>query len=131
MVHEMKRLPVTFYRTAAGNELVRDWLNGSDLDDADRKIIGRDVAKVEYGWPIGMPTCEPLGDGLFAVRSNLPNNRITRILFSMEEGRMVLLHGFVKKATDGIKTPQHEIDVALGRRRDTRQRAEKAKRGRK
>lgn len=110
---------------------MRDWLNGPEIGDEDRKVIGVDTAKVEFGWPIGMPTCEPLGNGLFAVRSNLPNNRITRILFMMEEDRMVLLHGFIKKARDGIKTPQHEIEVAADRRRDARERALKAKRRRK
>jgi phage-related protein len=114
----MKKLPAVFYRSAAGNELVRDWLNGRELDEHDRRAIGRDVAKAEYGWPIGMPTCELLGDGLYVIRSNLPNNRITRIIFSIEASNMVLLHGFVKKSTEGIKTPQHEIDVAADRRRE-------------
>ena len=94
-------------------------------------MIGADVAKAEYGWPIGMPTCEPLGDGLFEIRSHLMNNRITRIIFSIEAGHMVLLHGFVKKSTEGIKTPQHEIDVAVDRRKDLRKRALEAKRARK
>lgn len=32
------KTPVVFYRTAAGAEVVRDWLR--KLDDADRNIIG-------------------------------------------------------------------------------------------
>ncbi len=118
-----KKLPAVFYRSRAGNQPVRDWLNGPELGDQDRKVIGTDVAKAEYGWPIGMPTCEPLGQGLYEIRSHLANNRITRILFSIEEGRMVLLHGFVKKATIGIKTPKRELEVALERRKDLHKRA--------
>ncbi len=37
----------------------------------DRKTIGQDIALLEYGWPIGMPTCRPLGAGLFEVRSDI------------------------------------------------------------
>jgi len=55
----LKKIPATFYRTANGAEPVRDWL--LKLDPADRKIIGVDIAVVEYGWPVGMPTCRPLG----------------------------------------------------------------------
>ncbi len=118
----MKKLPALFYRSAAGNELVRDWLNGPELEEHDRRVIGKDVAKAEYGWPVGMPTCEHLGGGLYVIRSNLRNNRVTRVIFSIEEGQMVLLHGFMKKSTDGIKTPPHEIKVAADRRRELLQR---------
>ena len=36
-----------------------------------RKQIGVDIKTVEFGWPIGMPVCRPLGDGLYEVRSSL------------------------------------------------------------
>ena len=54
----------------------------------------------------------PAGAGLWEVRSTLPGNRIARVLFCIAEGRMVLLHGFVKKTQ---KTPDE--DLALARRR--------------
>lgn len=130
MVHGAKKLLVVFYSTRAGGQPVRDWLNDDgEFNNADRKAIGTDVAKAEYGWPIGLPTCEPLGGGLFEIRTNLANNRITRIIFSIEGGKMVLLHGFVKKARDGIKTPQDEIGLADKRRRDLRGRERQAKKG--
>ena len=72
---------------------------------------GADIKTVEFGWPIGMPTCRPMGQGLFEVRSNLPN-RIARVLFCIEAGRMVLLHGFIKKER---KTPKVDIDIAKQR----------------
>ncbi len=59
----MKRLPAAFYQTSAGAQPVRDWLRG--LSTQDRKAIGDDIRTVEFGWPIGMPTCRPMGDGLF------------------------------------------------------------------
>lgn len=61
---------------------------------------------VEFSWPVEMPLCRGLGDGLFEVRSNLANSRISRVLFSVIDGRMLLLHGFIKKTRE---TPFHEI----------------------
>jgi len=107
---DLKKIPAAFYRTANGAEPVREWLRGKSPED--RKAIGRDIVRVEYGWPIGMPTCRPLGGGLFEVRTNLSGGRIARVLFCPTEGVLVLLHGFVKKTE---KTPTQ--DLALGRSR--------------
>jgi phage-related protein len=58
------------------------------LSPADRQDIGIAVRKVEYGWPIGMPTCAALGDGLWEIRITL-QNRIARILFRAVGPRVV------------------------------------------
>jgi Phage derived protein Gp49-like (DUF891) len=63
----MDKVEVSFYQNSLGTEPVRDWLK--DLDRDDRLIIGGDIKTVEFGWPIGMPTCKPLGKGLYEVRS--------------------------------------------------------------
>jgi phage-related protein len=55
-----------------------------------------------------------LGRELWEIRSSLPRGRIARVLFCVESGGMVLLHGFIKKTQ---KTPQREIDLAMKRRR--------------
>jgi phage-related protein len=109
-----KILQVRFYATEPGHEPVREWLK--DLPAADKRIIGIDLMKVEMGWPIGMPTCRSLAgtNGLLEVRSNISDGRIARILFVIDEGYMVLLHGFVKKAQ---QTPQRDIALAQQRRR--------------
>jgi hypothetical protein len=62
-----KKINVVFYKTASGNEPVREWLKS--LDAEDRLIIGTDIKTVEYGWPIGMPVSRPLGNKLFEVRT--------------------------------------------------------------
>jgi phage-related protein len=92
-----KRLPAIFFRTEGGSEPVRDWLKALPYSD-DRKRIGEDIKTVEFGWPIGMPVCRPLGKGVYEVRTGLMNNRIARVLFYIDrKNRMVLLHGFIKK----------------------------------
>ena len=103
-----KRLPAIFYRTEAGGEPVRAWLKG--LLPEDRKRIGEDIKTVEFGWPVGMPVCKPLRDGIYEVRTSLAQNRIARVLFYIDKkGRMVLLHGFVKKTQ---KTPGEDLALA-------------------
>ena len=62
----LKRVVAKFYKNKAGNEPVRDWLLG--LDKKDRVNIGVDIQTNEYGWPIGMPTCRLMGNGLHEVR---------------------------------------------------------------
>ena len=89
------KIPVVFYRTAAGAEVVRDWLKS--LARKDRDIIGQDLMRVQFRWPVGMPLCRSLGHGLWEVRSDLNSNRIARVLFCCTAGRIVALHGFIKK----------------------------------
>ena len=88
---------------------MRDWLKGLPSSE-DRKRIGEDIKTVEFGWPIGMPVCRPLGDGIYEVRTSLAQNRIARVLFYIDKkGRMVLLHGFIKKTQ---KTPDEDLELA-------------------
>ena len=111
-----KRVPARFYKNEAGNEPVRDWLKS--LGQSERYLIGTDIKTVEYGWPIGMPTCRPLGKGLFEVRTNLPDG-IARVIFCFYEDQLILLHGFIKKTQ---KTPKADLELALSRKRDLEER---------
>ena len=107
----LKRIEAIFFKTERGAEPVREWLKS--LPVAERKIIGNDIGTLEFGWPIGMPLCRPLGKGVHEVRSKLPT-RIARIVFYVDGDRMVLLHGFIKKDR---KTPKPDLDLAIERKR--------------
>lgn len=110
---QMKRVPAIFFKTEAGNEPVRDWLK--KMDREDRRLIGRDIKTVEFGWPIGMPTCRPMGGGLHEVRTDLPGNRIGRVFFYIDKlQRMVLLHAIIKKTRT---TSDDDLDLARGNKR--------------
>jgi phage-related protein len=111
MEHDLKRIHAYFYRTPAGNEPVREWLN--ELSSVDRKTIGTDVKDVEYAWPLGMPLVDSLGRGVWEVRSTIADG-IARVIFCVEEDQMILLHAFVKKTR---KTPDREIALAYNRMR--------------
>ena len=107
-----KKVPARFFVTDRGEEPVRTWLK--KLDPDDRKTIGKDIQKVEFGWPVGLPVCQYLGDGLWEVRSDISDGRIARVVFAFAEGTMVLLHGFVKKTR---KTSSQDRELALNRLR--------------
>jgi phage-related protein len=110
-----KILPAIFYRAPTGAEPVRKWLKA--LSREDKRIVGTDIATVEFGWPVGMPTCRSLASrrGLWEVRSSLTQKRIARILFVVYQGQMVLLHGFIRKTQ---QTPEEELDLAVKRQKE-------------
>jgi phage-related protein len=107
-------LPCVFYRTLNGHEPVREWLK--ELPAEERRQIGIDIMAVQYGWPLGLPLVDSLGQGLWEARSRLPS-RIARTFFCVQKGVIVLLHGFIKKTRT---TPTHEIELARRRMRDVK-----------
>jgi phage-related protein len=107
------RIPLVFFLSAAGTEPVRDWLRA--LPDEDCRTIGQDLMRVQWRWPIGMPLCRSLGDGLWEVRTSLPSRRIARVIFVFHDGELVALHGFIKKSR---KTPTVDLDLAVARRKE-------------
>jgi len=105
-----KILPAAFYRSHSGLEPVRRWLKG--LSKEERGIIGdcrawlaRGNAGVEADhvatWIVGSP--------------QQPGNRIARVIFFIHEGKMILLHGFIKKTE---KTSDRDLDLAMKRKRE-------------
>jgi phage-related protein len=105
-------LNVIFYQTGTGHEPVREWLKG--LTKEERKTIGADILTIQYAWPVGKPLVDNLGDGVWEIRSRLPN-RIARTLFAVVDQEIVLLHGFIKKQQ---QTPQQELALAKKRKKE-------------
>jgi phage-related protein len=108
-----RKIPVVFYRTRGGAEVVRDWLRS--LDERDRGALGLDLMRVQFRWPVGMPLCRAMGDGLWELRTSLPSHRIARVLFCVAQDHLVVLHGFIKKTQ---KTPEEELALARRRKRE-------------
>jgi phage-related protein len=92
-----------------GREPVREWL--LSLSRVERQVIGTDLLDVQYGWPVGMPLVRKLATDLWEVRSDL-DDRIARVLFTIEETTLVALHGFIKKSQ---RTPKADLDLAKKR----------------
>jgi phage-related protein len=108
-----QRIELVFYKSAMGNEPVRDWLGGLQIDN--RRAVGQDLQRVQYRWPVGMPLVRPMGKGLFEVRTDLPDKTIARVLFCFHGGELYALHGFIKKAQ---KTPPADLKLARERKKE-------------
>jgi phage-related protein len=104
------KTPLVFYSSPAGAEPVREWLR--NLPTAERHAIGRDLLRAQWRWPVGMPLCRPLSDGLWEIRTDLPTGRTARVLICLYREHLVALHGFIKKTR---ATP--EKDLAMARKR--------------
>ena len=102
-------LTVRFYSTLSGREPVREWLRNLSADD--RKTIGTDIKTVQDGWPIGMPLVRKMVAGLWEVRIDTASGGV-RVLFTVIEAQMVLLHAFPKSTQ---KTPKADLAIALTR----------------
>lgn len=104
-------LRVVFFRTESGREPVREWLRNLSKDD--RKTIGEDIKLVQFRWPLGMPLVRKVETDLWEVRSRLKGGRIARVCFTVQAGKIALLHGFIKKTQ---KTPVRELSLARNRK---------------
>jgi phage-related protein len=110
MAESLKPIPLVFWRSATDREPVREWLN--ELSREDKRAIGRGIAKVQYGWPVGLPLCRSLSAGLWEVRASLPSKREARVFFGFHDGIRIAVHAMIKKTK---KTPAE--DLALARQR--------------
>lgn len=104
------KVELVFFCNNAGGEPVREWLKS--LGEVERRLIGTDLLRAQWRWPIGMPLCRAMGNGLWEVRTSFPGNRIARVFICFYRGRLVALHGFIKKTR---ATPAG--DLALARKR--------------
>ncbi|KWN21319.1 hypothetical protein WT83_06740 [Burkholderia territorii] len=102
-------LGVRFFRTARGNEPVREWLNA--LGQIERRVIGEEIKTVQLGWPLGMPLVRKMSADLWEIRVMMPR-RSARVLFTIVGDAMVLLHGFFKQSQ---ATPSDDLDVSVAR----------------
>lgn len=62
-----------------------------------------------------MPSCRPLGEGLYEIRSSLPSRRIARVFLCFYGGCLIALHGFIKKTK---VTPKEDLTLARKRQKE-------------
>jgi phage-related protein len=110
MADRLEPIPLAFWKSAAGREPVRAWL--VELSREDKRTVGRDMAKVQFGWPVGLPLCRPLSGGLWEVRSSLPSKREARVFFGFHDGVLIALHAIIKKTQ---RTPAEDLALARNR----------------
>jgi phage-related protein len=107
------KTPLIFFRSNSGAEPVREWLKG--LREAERQAIGRDLLRAQWRWPVGMPLCKPMGEGLWEIRTELATGRAARVLICLYREHLVALHAFIKKTR---RTPDDDLAIARKRKRE-------------
>jgi antitoxin HicB len=110
MANLLKPIPLVFWRSTAGLEPAREWLD--ELPPGDQRSIGRDIAEVQLDRASGLPMCRSLGDDLWEARLSLATRRKAGVLFGLHDGVLIALHAFIRetKATAAD-------DLALARQR--------------
>ena len=73
-----QKIPLIFFRSGKGTEPVREWLR--ELPEAERQAVGKDLLRAQWRWPVGMPLCRPMGNGLWEIRTDLPTKRTARVV---------------------------------------------------
>ena len=107
-------MPILFYMTSSGRQPVMEFLES--LLVSDRKEVMADIVTLRLSYPAAPPLVKKIESGLWELRSRTQSG-ICRIFFTVDEGAIVLLHGFLKKTQ---KTPQKEIDTARKRLKSLR-----------
>jgi phage-related protein len=59
-----------------------------------------------------------MGRGLWELRTDLAGNRTARVLICFYEGRLVALHGFIKKTR---AAPERDLTLARKRQKEVEQ----------
>lgn len=108
-----QKILLVFFRTAAGIEPVREWLKG--LPEIERQAIGQDLLRAQWRWPVGMPLCRPMGNGLWEIRTDLATKKTARVLVCLYREHLVALHGFIKKTR---ATPDEDLALARKRKKE-------------
>jgi phage-related protein len=104
---------VQFYQTANGNDVVADFIRNLPADD--RKVVGRDLMRLQIGYPMGPPLCKPLKPPIWELRSSVPSKREVRLLYFFDGPSQVIVvvHAFIKARRT---TPKADIDIAEKRK---------------
>jgi phage-related protein len=115
-VEQQKRIHAEFFKTASGNEPVREALH--EMGRPGKTQIGEDIRFVELNWRVDKPYVDRLRSGsgefektIYEVRHTVEKLEF-RTLFFVYGSRMVLVHLFQKTSK---KTPKAEIDLAWDR----------------
>lgn len=86
-----------------------------ELNDEGRRVVGAQIANMEYSWPHTNVDLKYLtdSDGLLELRTHLPNSCSTRVavLPRIKDKELVCLHAFFKNAD------RQNTDIALAKKR--------------
>ena len=107
-------VPVRFYRSATGREPVLEWLRG--LDREDRRAIGLDLMRVQFGWrhaACAEPERRALGGAFLSARPE--DSSFATVLSPEDVDRAARLH------QEGAEDTAKELELAKRRLKEVTQ----------
>ncbi len=63
MSNRLTAMPIAFWKSDAHREPVREFLQSLSKDE--RKCMGDDIRRLQFGWPVGMPLVRKLDTRLW------------------------------------------------------------------
>lgn len=101
-------MDVEFYKTAAGREVVAEFLD--TLPPKDMAKVFRDIDLLaEFAPDLHEPYTKHIDGPIWELRSKFSSNSYRIFYFIWRDNKLILLHGFTKKTQ---KTPPREIQTA-------------------
>ena len=107
-------MEVEFYRTAAGREVIQEFLDALPKKDLAKAL--RDIELLaEFAPNLHEPYTKHIDGPIWELRSKFASNIHRIFYFIWRNDKLILLHGFTKKTQ---KTPPREIQIAKTRLAD-------------
>lgn len=106
-------MKVVYFVTESGRKPVEEFVNGLNIS-SQRKFV-RAVELLEiFGKGLVVPHAKYIGHQIFELRFEGVEGGIRVLYFFFDGKRAILTNGFSKKSN---KTPKHEKETAMGRRK--------------
>ena len=104
---------LVFFRTDAGREPVREWIE--KFDETDERTIYAVIRAVRSDWNASLRKrrVKKLAEALWEIRCRISKRRTARLIFTRDGNEMILLEGFIKKSQ---KTPRKNLKLAQKRK---------------
>ena len=99
---------VEYYRDSRGREPVADFIDSLPTE-VQAKVLRLIDLLADYGVLLKEPYTRQIRGKLRELRITAKSGEVRVFYFAFAEGRMVLLHGFIKKAR---RTPIRDIEIA-------------------
>ena len=107
-------IPIQFFEFYDGQSPVINWINSLPVVDQNRVDV--ELKKVALGFKFRRGNFRKIAGypGLWEIRCSLSNNQAARLLFCINNNKLLILHGFLKRSQ---KTPLNALSIAKKRMR--------------